>query len=78
MGLEPDSVWSAWQDFAMKVYHLWRLVGPQLRERPEEQPRVKLPAEPLAPPPVAPAREPDTDAPFQLGAHQRVVKHASS
>eukprot|EP00971_Amphidinium_carterae_P220238 4372253-Amphidinium_carterae.1 len=40
--LEPDPVWLTWQDFAMKVYHFWRLVGPQLRERPEEQPSVKL------------------------------------
>eukprot|EP00971_Amphidinium_carterae_P031043 611015-Amphidinium_carterae.1 len=59
----------------MKVYHFWRLVGSQLHDRPEEQPRVKLPTEPLAPP-AAPVRVP-TDAPFQLGEHQRVVKHAS-
>eukprot|EP00971_Amphidinium_carterae_P202484 4017731-Amphidinium_carterae.1 len=75
--LEPDPVWLSWQDFAMKVYHFWRLVGPQLRDRPEEQPRVKLPTEPPAPPPAASARVPDTDAPFQLGQHRRVVKHAS-
>eukprot|EP00971_Amphidinium_carterae_P267604 5308595-Amphidinium_carterae.1 len=61
----------------MKVYHFLRLLGPQLRDRPEEQPRVKLPAEPPAPPPAAPSRVPDADAPFQLGEHQRVVKHAS-
>eukprot|EP00971_Amphidinium_carterae_P257363 5109172-Amphidinium_carterae.1 len=61
----------------MKVYHFWRLVGPQLRERPEEQPRAKLPAEPLVPPPAAPAKVPDTDAPFQLGEHKHVVKHAA-
>eukprot|EP00971_Amphidinium_carterae_P171101 3391005-Amphidinium_carterae.2 len=62
----------------MKVYHLYKLVGLQLRERPEEQPRAKLPAEPPAPipPPAAPARAPATDAPFQLGEHKRVVKHA--
>eukprot|EP00971_Amphidinium_carterae_P316617 6293720-Amphidinium_carterae.4 len=36
--LEPDLVWLTWRDFAMKVYHFWRLVGPQLRERPKEQP----------------------------------------
>eukprot|EP00971_Amphidinium_carterae_P334907 6470453-Amphidinium_carterae.1 len=61
----------------MKVYHFWRLVGPQLRERPEEQPRVKLPAETPVPPPAAPARVPDTEAPFQLGERQHVVKHAN-
>eukprot|EP00971_Amphidinium_carterae_P182817 3627846-Amphidinium_carterae.1 len=65
----------------MKVYHFWRLVRTQLRDRPEEQPRVKLPIEPPVPPPAAPARVPDTAAPFQLGEHQprdqRAVKHAS-
>eukprot|EP00971_Amphidinium_carterae_P312076 6203362-Amphidinium_carterae.1 len=75
--LEPDPVWLSWQDFAMKVHQFWRLVGPQLRDRPEEQPRVKLPIEPLAPSTVAPGRVRDTDEPFQLGEHQRVVKHAS-
>eukprot|EP00971_Amphidinium_carterae_P338254 6475500-Amphidinium_carterae.1 len=65
--LEPDPVWLAWQDFAMKVCNFWRLVGPQLRDKPEEQLRVKLPTEPPAPPPAAPVRVPDTDAPFQLG-----------
>eukprot|EP00971_Amphidinium_carterae_P079936 1581489-Amphidinium_carterae.1 len=76
---QPHEVVSDWkgvvkavQDYAMKVYLFWPLVGPQLRDRPEEQPRVKLPTERLAPPPAAPARLPDTDAPFQLGAHQRV------
>eukprot|EP00971_Amphidinium_carterae_P062696 1241019-Amphidinium_carterae.1 len=29
----------------------WRLEGPQLRERPEEQPRARLPAEPAVRPP---------------------------
>eukprot|EP00971_Amphidinium_carterae_P178785 3546293-Amphidinium_carterae.1 len=75
--LEPDPGWLTWQDFAMKVYHFWRLVGPQLRDRPEEQPRVKLRANPPVPAPAAPARAPDTDAPFQLGEHLRVVKHAN-
>eukprot|EP00971_Amphidinium_carterae_P305745 6076234-Amphidinium_carterae.1 len=64
------------KDFAMKVCHFWRHVGPQLREKPKEQPRARLPAEPPVPPPAAPARVPATDAPFQLGEHKRVVKHA--
>eukprot|EP00971_Amphidinium_carterae_P003929 78055-Amphidinium_carterae.1 len=34
----------------MKVYRFWRLVGPQLRERPEAQPKARLPAEPAEPP----------------------------
>eukprot|EP00971_Amphidinium_carterae_P177829 3526932-Amphidinium_carterae.1 len=72
-----DPVWLAWEDFAMKVYHFWRLVGPQHRERPDKQPRARLAAEPPVPPPAAPAaRVPAADAPFQLGEHQRVVKHA--
>eukprot|EP00971_Amphidinium_carterae_P166192 3293942-Amphidinium_carterae.1 len=38
--LEPDGSWTRWADFANKVYHVWRLVGPQLRERPDDEPRV--------------------------------------
>eukprot|EP00971_Amphidinium_carterae_P346812 6488512-Amphidinium_carterae.1 len=74
--LEPDLVWLIWQDFAMKVCRFWRLVGPQLQDRPEEQPRAKLPAEPPVPLPAAPARVPATNAPCQFGEHKRVVKHA--
>eukprot|EP00971_Amphidinium_carterae_P128040 2536286-Amphidinium_carterae.2 len=48
----------------MKVY-------PRLRERLEEQPHVKLPTEQPAPPPAAPARVADTDAPFQLWIARR-------
>eukprot|EP00971_Amphidinium_carterae_P021974 433399-Amphidinium_carterae.1 len=59
----------------MKVYHFWRLVGPQLRERPEEQPRARLPAEPPVPRPAAPVGVPAIDAPFQFGEHHRVMKH---
>eukprot|EP00971_Amphidinium_carterae_P127810 2531856-Amphidinium_carterae.1 len=54
----------------MKVYHFWRLVGPQLRVR------ARLPAEPSVPRPAAPVRVPATDAPFQLGDRKRVEKHA--
>eukprot|EP00971_Amphidinium_carterae_P339014 6476609-Amphidinium_carterae.1 len=43
--LDPDDTWNLWADFANNVYHSWR-VGPQLRERPEDEPRVRLPAEP--------------------------------
>eukprot|EP00971_Amphidinium_carterae_P047036 926275-Amphidinium_carterae.1 len=54
------------------------LVGVQLRERPETEPRVRLPAEP-------PVDESDVGivgmvflvATFQLGPHQRVVRHAA-
>eukprot|EP00971_Amphidinium_carterae_P105755 2094397-Amphidinium_carterae.1 len=43
--LEPDAHWLSWADFANKVYHIWRLDGPQLRERPEDERRVRLPVE---------------------------------
>eukprot|EP00971_Amphidinium_carterae_P125782 2491742-Amphidinium_carterae.1 len=51
--LDPDPIWLAWEDFAsfaMKVYQFWRFVGPQLRGRPKEPPRARLPAEPPVPP----------------------------
>eukprot|EP00971_Amphidinium_carterae_P145912 2892046-Amphidinium_carterae.3 len=64
--LDPDATWLTWADFATKVYHFWRLVGPQLRERPEEEPRARLPAEPAVEPPAAPRRVQDlSEAPFQ-------------
>eukprot|EP00971_Amphidinium_carterae_P321770 6395903-Amphidinium_carterae.2 len=44
--LDPDATWTKWADFANKVYHNWRLVSLQLRERPEDEPRVRLPTEP--------------------------------
>eukprot|EP00971_Amphidinium_carterae_P002796 55086-Amphidinium_carterae.2 len=63
--LEPDATWLAWADFATKVYHFWRLVGPQLRERPEEEPRARLQAELAVAARAEPATEYDlTEAPF--------------
>eukprot|EP00971_Amphidinium_carterae_P121480 2405802-Amphidinium_carterae.1 len=47
--LEPDVTWTRWADFADKVFHFWRLVS-QLRERREDEPRVKLQAELLSKP----------------------------
>eukprot|EP00971_Amphidinium_carterae_P177374 3517840-Amphidinium_carterae.1 len=41
----------------------------------EKQRSSRLPVEPPVPLPAAPARVPATDAPFQLGEHQLVVKH---
>eukprot|EP00971_Amphidinium_carterae_P060485 1197160-Amphidinium_carterae.1 len=38
--LEPDPTWLTWADFANKVYHFWLQVGPQLRDRPEAEPRA--------------------------------------
>eukprot|EP00971_Amphidinium_carterae_P282607 5610447-Amphidinium_carterae.1 len=46
--LEPEDTWLRWADFANNVFHFWRLVGPRLRERPDDEPRVKLPREPVA------------------------------
>eukprot|EP00971_Amphidinium_carterae_P193634 3842082-Amphidinium_carterae.1 len=39
--------WTRWADFASKVFHSWRLLGPQLRVRPDSEPRVRLPGEAL-------------------------------
>eukprot|EP00971_Amphidinium_carterae_P206189 4091751-Amphidinium_carterae.1 len=59
-------------DFANKVFHFWRLVGPRLRERPEEEPRVKLPRQPAEVEPEVPVRGMVyPEAPFQLGQHLR-------
>eukprot|EP00971_Amphidinium_carterae_P216225 4292231-Amphidinium_carterae.1 len=42
--LEPATTsWTFRADFANKVFHLWRLVGPLLRERPESAAWVRLP-----------------------------------
>eukprot|EP00971_Amphidinium_carterae_P285532 5669210-Amphidinium_carterae.1 len=74
--LDPDATWLTWADLAMKMYHFWRLVGPQLRERPEDEPRARFPAElAIKPPATQPSVQDLSDAPIQLGAHQRVVKH---
>eukprot|EP00971_Amphidinium_carterae_P145447 2882392-Amphidinium_carterae.1 len=45
--INPEGIWTSWADFVNKVYHFLRLVGPQFRERPEDEPRVRLPAEPV-------------------------------
>eukprot|EP00971_Amphidinium_carterae_P329168 6461467-Amphidinium_carterae.1 len=75
--LEPDATWLRWADFANKVFHFWRLVGPKLRERPDEEPRIRLPREPVLEPPEVPLHGMVfPEAPFQLGQHLRVVRHA--
>eukprot|EP00971_Amphidinium_carterae_P025886 510774-Amphidinium_carterae.1 len=33
--LDLDVTWTKWDDFANKLYHFWRRLGPQVRERPE-------------------------------------------
>eukprot|EP00971_Amphidinium_carterae_P029094 572117-Amphidinium_carterae.2 len=62
-----------------KVVHFWRLEGPQLPERPEDEPRVKLPAELAVEAPEVPVKllkgQAFPEAPFQIGPHQRVVRH---
>eukprot|EP00971_Amphidinium_carterae_P010294 203384-Amphidinium_carterae.1 len=37
--LDPDASWLRWAQFAHSVFHFWRLVGPQLRDRPDDEPR---------------------------------------
>eukprot|EP00971_Amphidinium_carterae_P295820 5875040-Amphidinium_carterae.1 len=60
----------------IEVFHFWRLVGPQLRERPEAEPRVRLPREPAENVPEVPVRGMVyPEAPFRLGPHLRVVRH---
>eukprot|EP00971_Amphidinium_carterae_P245829 4882288-Amphidinium_carterae.1 len=40
--LEPDATWTRWADFANKVFHFWRLVGPRFRERPQDEPKGQI------------------------------------
>eukprot|EP00971_Amphidinium_carterae_P267236 5301162-Amphidinium_carterae.2 len=71
--LEPEETWVRWTDFANKVFHFWRLVGPRLRD----EPRIRLPREPVVEEPENPLRGMVfPEAPFQLGQHLRVVRHA--
>eukprot|EP00971_Amphidinium_carterae_P071872 1421549-Amphidinium_carterae.1 len=51
-----------------KVYHHCRLVGPQLWERPEDEPRARLLAEPVEEEPaLLPGGMVFPETPFQLG-----------
>eukprot|EP00971_Amphidinium_carterae_P187621 3723867-Amphidinium_carterae.1 len=73
--LEPEESWLQWASFANKVFHFWRLVGPQLRERPETEPRVRLPKQPADEELEVPIRGMVyPEAPFRLGPHLRVVR----
>eukprot|EP00971_Amphidinium_carterae_P023794 469064-Amphidinium_carterae.1 len=76
MAMDNPMSWLSWADFANKVYHFWLLVKPQLCERPEDKPRVRLPAEVVEETPeVGPRGMVYPEAPFQLGPHLRVVRH---
>eukprot|EP00971_Amphidinium_carterae_P196069 3890536-Amphidinium_carterae.1 len=58
------------------VFHFWRLVGPNLRERPDDEPRVRLPRHPAEEDPEVPVRGMVyPEAQFRLGSHLRVVRH---
>eukprot|EP00971_Amphidinium_carterae_P266479 5286219-Amphidinium_carterae.1 len=46
---EPSDDWLLWEQAAKAVRHLWLLVGPKLRERPEAWPRVTPEVEPDIP-----------------------------
>eukprot|EP00971_Amphidinium_carterae_P265628 5269884-Amphidinium_carterae.1 len=65
--LESTTSWVYWADFANKVFHFWRLVGPLLRERLDTAPRVRLP----------PELPEVTRAPFLVGHHHSIVRHAT-
>eukprot|EP00971_Amphidinium_carterae_P199405 3957473-Amphidinium_carterae.1 len=54
--LEPDATWLYGADFANRVFHFWRLVGPKLRDKPDAKPRIWLPREPVVEPPEVPLR----------------------
>eukprot|EP00971_Amphidinium_carterae_P116143 2301005-Amphidinium_carterae.3 len=62
---EPDATWTHWADFANK-----------LRERPEDEPQVRLPAEVAEETPVVVPTKGMVylEAPL-LGPHLRVVRH---
>eukprot|EP00971_Amphidinium_carterae_P247924 4923033-Amphidinium_carterae.1 len=77
--LEPDATWTHWADFVNKVFHFWHLVGPQRRERPKDEPRVKLPVEPVVAvegPEVPIKGQVLPGAPFQIGPHQRANRQS--
>eukprot|EP00971_Amphidinium_carterae_P036472 717097-Amphidinium_carterae.1 len=60
------------------VRNVWLLVGPKLRLRPEQRPRVRLPAPTPEPVEVVAVEETNLPAaPFVVGPHQRVVEHAT-
>eukprot|EP00971_Amphidinium_carterae_P038185 750492-Amphidinium_carterae.1 len=42
--LEPSEEWRQWGTVCRAVRNFWLLVGPELRVRPEQWPRVGLPA----------------------------------
>eukprot|EP00971_Amphidinium_carterae_P130551 2586388-Amphidinium_carterae.1 len=42
--LEPSSEWKQWSTVCQVVRNFGLFVGPKLRSRPEQRPRVRLPA----------------------------------
>eukprot|EP00971_Amphidinium_carterae_P242286 4810704-Amphidinium_carterae.1 len=42
--LEPSEEWKRWSTACQAVRNIWLIVGPKLRVRPEQWPRVRLPA----------------------------------
>eukprot|EP00971_Amphidinium_carterae_P031028 610699-Amphidinium_carterae.1 len=51
--LEPTVTWKLWTDFAHEVFYFWKLVGPRLREQPDNATRLQLPPKVPEEPPDA-------------------------
>eukprot|EP00971_Amphidinium_carterae_P178547 3542159-Amphidinium_carterae.1 len=77
--LEPSEEWKQWSTLCQAVRNFWLLVGPKLRNRPEQWPTVRLPApepEPEVVESEGPVRFPAE--PFVCGPHVHVVEHETS
>eukprot|EP00971_Amphidinium_carterae_P026183 516378-Amphidinium_carterae.4 len=74
--LEPSDDWKQWSTVCQAVRNFWLLMGPKLRSRAEQWPRVRLPA----PEPVPEVVESERFArfpaePFVCRPHLHVVEH---
>eukprot|EP00971_Amphidinium_carterae_P028195 555248-Amphidinium_carterae.1 len=73
---EPSEEWKHWSAVCQAVRNIWLLVGPKLRNRPEQWPRIRLPAPELEPEVVESERPVRFPAElFICGPHLRVVAH---
>eukprot|EP00971_Amphidinium_carterae_P223403 4432608-Amphidinium_carterae.1 len=74
----PPEKWKQWSTVCQAVHNFWIIVGPKLRVRPEQWPRVRLPAPELEPVVVESAEKAVFPAaPCVMGPHQRVVEHGT-
>eukprot|EP00971_Amphidinium_carterae_P073946 1462201-Amphidinium_carterae.1 len=74
--IEPSEECKKWCTVCQAVHNFGILVGPKLRVRPEQWPRVRLPA-PKPEPEVLGTERPAVfpAEPFVCGPHQHVVAH---